>query len=133
MIMYFVATGKQPFADCAHDNVLASNICKGIRPEINKLEIPESYINLMEKCWSPNPDNRPNAIEIKDFIQLFYNDEEVKKQVKEVEKYRKPNLNNQTIHQQAYYASRLLNPFTKDLSKGDTETECVDCVITSWS
>ncbi|POG77064.1 kinase-like domain-containing protein, partial [Rhizophagus irregularis DAOM 181602=DAOM 197198] len=64
MIMYFVATGQQPFADCAHDNVLAFNICKGIRPEINKLEIPESYINLMERCWSPNPDNRPNAIEI---------------------------------------------------------------------
>uniref|UniRef100_U9T2I4 non-specific serine/threonine protein kinase n=1 Tax=Rhizophagus irregularis (strain DAOM 181602 / DAOM 197198 / MUCL 43194) TaxID=747089 RepID=U9T2I4_RHIID len=135
MIMYFVATGQQPFADCAHDNVLAFNICKGIRPEINKLEIPESYINLMERCWSPNPDNRPNAIEIKDFIQLFYNDEEVKKQVKEVEKYKEPDflsdINNQTIHPQAYYASRLLNPFTKDLSKDDTDTECLDCVITN--
>src|SRR5438045_1552021 len=38
MIMYFVATGKQPFANCAHDEFLVLDICKGIRPEINKLE-----------------------------------------------------------------------------------------------
>src|SRR2546421_3128825 len=35
MIMYFVANGCQPFANYAHDELLASNICNGIRPEIN--------------------------------------------------------------------------------------------------
>ena len=41
MVMYFVATGCQPFANCAHDELLALNICNGIRPEINKQEAPE--------------------------------------------------------------------------------------------
>src|SRR5688572_29106941 len=34
MIMYYVATGKQPFASSAHDHHLVSNIFKGIRPEM---------------------------------------------------------------------------------------------------
>ncbi|EXX66377.1 uncharacterized protein OCT59_023931 [Rhizophagus irregularis] len=35
MIMYVIATRRQPFDDCAHDGVLALKICNGIRPEIN--------------------------------------------------------------------------------------------------
>src|SRR5215213_11789819 len=45
MVMYFVATGKQPFANCAHDEILAMNICNGIRPEINESEVPKCYMN----------------------------------------------------------------------------------------
>ncbi|CAB5377439.1 unnamed protein product [Rhizophagus irregularis] len=37
IIMYFTATGKQPFNNCAHDQ----EICNGIRPEINELEAPK--------------------------------------------------------------------------------------------
>src|SRR5436305_13691486 len=51
MIMYFAVTGKQPFADCAHNEDLALKICNGIRPEISKLKAPELYINLMKECW----------------------------------------------------------------------------------
>src|SRR5581483_4303777 len=36
MIMYFVATGNQPFSDCAHDHNLVLSICNGIRPKINE-------------------------------------------------------------------------------------------------
>ncbi|POG58979.1 kinase-like domain-containing protein, partial [Rhizophagus irregularis DAOM 181602=DAOM 197198] len=66
MIMYFVATGKQPFANHEHNHILVLNICGGIRPEINELELPKCYINLMKRCWDSNPDNRPNTIEIKE-------------------------------------------------------------------
>src|SRR5437763_11743879 len=34
MIMYFVATGCQPFSNCAHDENLVIQICHGIRPNI---------------------------------------------------------------------------------------------------
>jgi len=130
MIMYFVATGKQPFANCAHDELLAINICSGIRPEINEPEAPKCYIDLMKRCWDSNPDNRPNAIEVEEIINLFFDsyfwknrknkDDEIQKQFKEAEEYRKVNLssikNNQSItHPKAYYTSRLLNPFTKNL------------------
>ena len=72
MIMYFVATGRQPFANCAHDKCLALSICNGIRPEINEPEVPKCYIELMKRCWDSNPDNRPKATEILESIDLFF-------------------------------------------------------------
>ena len=85
----------------------------------------------MEKCWDSNPNNRPNASEIEELIRKFYNsikynhNGEIDKQFEEAEEYRKANTlsvdNNQpTIHPQAIYTSRLLNSFTKDLSKYDS-------------
>src|SRR5205823_2472953 len=71
MVMYFVATGKQPFANRAHDGFLVLNICNGIRPEINELEAPKCYTDLMKRCWDSNPDNRPKAIESLELIYLF--------------------------------------------------------------
>ncbi|EXX50720.1 Rad53p [Rhizophagus irregularis DAOM 197198w] len=113
MIMYFVATRRQTFANCAHDGILALNICNGIRPEINEQEAPKCYIELMKKCWSSNPDDRPKAIEIK---------EEINKQIEEAirnKKFRFLNIgsNQSTVHPKACYTSRLLNPFTKNLPK----------------
>ncbi|POG57600.1 kinase-like domain-containing protein, partial [Rhizophagus irregularis DAOM 181602=DAOM 197198] len=64
MIMYFVATGKQPFVNYAHDEVLVLNICNGNRPEINVPEAPKCYIDLMKQCWDSNPNNRPIATKV---------------------------------------------------------------------
>ncbi len=132
MIMYFVATLRQPFADRAHDQNLALSICNGIRPEITEKYAPKCYIDLMKRCWDPNPDNRPNAREIQDEIESFYDlyyssnddDREIKKQFEEAYKYKKANIlaieNNQTTsHPQAIYTSRLLNPYTTGLVKID--------------
>ena len=128
MIMYFVATRRQPFANHAHDESLALKICKGTRPEINEPEAPKCYIDLMKKCLDLNPDNRPTAIEVDELIGLFRKkgNKEIENQFEEAEKYRKANLlsiesneSTSTIHPQAYYTSRLLNPFTKNLPKYD--------------
>ncbi|EXX63950.1 Mkk2p [Rhizophagus irregularis DAOM 197198w] len=137
MIMYHIATGRQPFANCAHDSILALNICNGIRPEINEQEAPKFYIDLMKNCWDPDPDKRPSAIEIYELNNLFHSsifeskDNEIKKQIKKADEYRKANFlstgNGQSIHPQACYTSRLLNQFTKDLSKD--VTDCLDCMI----
>ena len=101
MVMYFVATGRQPFANCAHDYNLVYDICKkGVRPEINEPEPPKCYIDLMTKCWDSNPDNRPKAIEICELIDLFRKSyiydasqfeegRQYKKQFEEAEEYRK--------------------------------------------
>jgi serine/threonine protein kinase len=137
MIMYFIATGKQPFANHAHDEFLAIDICRGVRPEINEPEAPKCYIDLMKKCWDLNPNNRPNITEISNSISSFYKpylddfilEDDIEMQFKKAEEYRKANhlsiKNCQMItHPQAIYTSRLLNPFTKNLS------ECLDCKIT---
>src|SRR6266542_3902409 len=121
MIMYFVATGKQPFANCAHNHELVLNICNGIRPEVKEPKAPKCYINLMKKCWDSNPDNRPDVDEIKKLIKSFHDD---LGQFKKADDYKEANLlsteNTQLItHSQAYYTSQLLNPYTKDLPKYD--------------
>ncbi|RGB42793.1 kinase-like domain-containing protein, partial [Rhizophagus diaphanus] len=75
MIMYFVATGRQPFANRVHDEFLALDICEGIRPKLNELEAPKCYIELMKKCWDSNPNKRPDATEISDQIYSWKNDD----------------------------------------------------------
>ncbi|GBC10392.1 hypothetical protein RclHR1_00960009 [Rhizophagus clarus] len=134
MIMYFVATGRQPFYNRAHDHELALDICKGVRPEINESEAPKCYIDLMKKCWDLNPNNRPYIDEVDELITSFHKssgvdifiveNEEIEMQFKEAEEYRKANLScvknyQAATHPQAIYTSRLLNPFT----------DYLDCLI----
>ncbi|GBB84827.1 hypothetical protein RclHR1_01140016 [Rhizophagus clarus] len=124
MIMYFIATGRQPFSNCAHDHFLVLDICKDeIRPEINELGMPKCYVDLMKKCWDTNPDNRPDVNEIQEIIKMFKEQKyyEIEMQFKEAEKYReaeecrKANLplddesNRLITHSQAIYTSRLLS------------------------
>ncbi|UZO18222.1 uncharacterized protein OCT59_009542 [Rhizophagus irregularis] len=111
---------KKPYTQAADIYSFVLNICGGIRPEINELELPKCYINLMKRCWDSNPDNRPNTIEIKEEIKLFYNsykndDDKIKKQFEEAEKFKKE-IALTITHPQAIYTSQLLNPFTEDFS-----------------
>jgi hypothetical protein len=93
----------------------------------------------MNKCWDSNPKNRPNVVKVEELIQLFDNsynynyngDEEIKRQFDESEEYRRENnLYIETIqlntHPEAYYSSRLLNPYTKDLLKWDNNSVMID-------
>ncbi|GBC02546.1 hypothetical protein RclHR1_04680007 [Rhizophagus clarus] len=149
MIMYFIATGKQPFSNCAHDQNLALNICNGIRPEINDLEAPKCYIDLMKRCWDSNPVNRPKAAEVEELVTLFYysykydksheldfktimkiekkqEHYEIEKQFKKSEDYRKSNNlytgKNPNAHSQAIYTSRLFN-ISQKIFQSDDDTK----------
>jgi serine/threonine protein kinase len=128
MIMYFVATERQPFDNRAHDKFLALDICNGIRPEISEQKAPKCYIELMEKCWNSNPENRPNISQlIKSLSSIFVNsNSEI--ETAEINRNMYPSSSKEnrqiTTHPQAIYTSRLLNPFTKDLN-----SECLDCKI----
>ena len=158
MIMYFIATGRQPFDNCAHDKYLALNICNEVRPEISEPEAPKCYIDLMKKCWDPNPDNRPNTTKIQNSVRLFrysyiydasdfekymlikkeQQHYEIENQFKEAEEYRKANLlsnenNHLTTHPQAIYTSRLLNPFTEDLPKEHDNIDNSSVEITDFT
>ncbi|GES91839.1 kinase-like domain-containing protein [Rhizophagus clarus] len=159
MIMYFVATGVQPFANHAHDELLVLDICNGIRPEIHELYAPESYIGLMKKCWDPNPENRPNSSDLHESINRLWKfgdtftfkhterigterteEEDIVKniqvQFKIAELVREIKLpiteNNQlATHAQAIYISREISSFTILLPSYDdnNKTECLDCQI----
>jgi serine/threonine protein kinase len=137
MLMYFIATGKQPFYNRAHDQYLVISICEGVRPKIDEPEAPKCVIDLIKRCWDSNPDNRPNINEIYELMKLFNNfkqqqNSEIGKQIKEAEEYRKANpllteVIQSNTHSQAIYTSRVLNPFTKDLSRyNNSSVEIID-------
>jgi serine/threonine protein kinase len=123
MIMYFVATGKQPFHNRAHDHILALDICdRNNRPEINVQEAPKCYIDVMKKCWEPIPENRPNITQLFNSLLSISIYDPYKTEIEEAEDYRILHLDKNTLtinHPQAIYTSRLLNPFT----------DCLDCAI----
>ncbi|CAB4415727.1 unnamed protein product [Rhizophagus irregularis] len=90
-----------PYTQAADIYSFALDICKdNTRPSINDLEAPECYIDLMKRCWDPDPKNRPNVNETCDLIELFHKSytteysksPEIKQQFEEVEKHRKSNL-----------------------------------------
>ncbi|GBC37994.2 kinase-like domain-containing protein [Rhizophagus irregularis DAOM 181602=DAOM 197198] len=90
----------------------------------NSQNINNEFLNEVKGCWDSNPNNRPSANEIAELIGsfTFVDDEEIKKQIEEADEYRKANFSNSQLtnhHPKAYYTSRLLNPFTKELPKYD--------------
>src|SRR6266496_5065005 len=67
MIMWEFTSGIPPFNHKAHDHQFIISICKGERPEIMK-NTPKCYIDLMKKCWDPDPSNRPTIIMLENII-----------------------------------------------------------------
>ncbi|RHZ78889.1 hypothetical protein Glove_155g99 [Diversispora epigaea] len=74
-IMYEIVTAKRPFSDQAHDTYLMIDICNGLRPKVPDFMlnwIPEWYLDLMYRCWSDDPSERPTAIELADLFWEAY-------------------------------------------------------------
>src|SRR3954453_17991261 len=67
MIMWEFTTGKKPFHDRPHYHFLILDILNGVRPQVTD-DTPEFYAELMKKCWDHNPENRPAAEEIGDYL-----------------------------------------------------------------
>src|SRR5437588_5866483 len=92
------------------------DILKGERPQITD-DTPESYAELMERCWDHNPENRPTAKEIRGCFYEYYTVEkqeiiesaEAKRQ--EIIKSEKflSDIKNYKHHPESFYTSCLLN------------------------
>ncbi|RIB09661.1 kinase-like domain-containing protein [Gigaspora rosea] len=122
IIMSEVFTGYPPYHDIPHNKDLAIKICLGYRPKI-RCEVPQLFLDLMNKCLDAEPQNRPTAKEISNTFNRFYYDlknkeTELSKQIEEIKNLAKNSsaydqvksarLNYQT-HPQAIYTSRLLS------------------------
>ncbi|RHZ84183.1 hypothetical protein Glove_84g132 [Diversispora epigaea] len=71
-IMYEIVAAQRPFADQAHDTYLMIDICNGVRPTVPDLMlnwIPEWYLDLMYRCWSDDPSERPTSIELSNLFR----------------------------------------------------------------
>ncbi|RIB19040.1 kinase-like domain-containing protein [Gigaspora rosea] len=125
IIMSEVFTGYPPYHDIPHDFSLATQICLGHRPEI-RCDVPQSLLDLMNKCLDAEPQSRPTAETLIDMLRQFYVDLENKKtnlykQVEEIKnlgkissKHDQANQTKSTrfnyqTHKQDIYTSRFLN------------------------
>ncbi|RIA81189.1 kinase-like domain-containing protein, partial [Glomus cerebriforme] len=63
ILMWEMTSGIPAFNDVSHDFHLSLNICKGMRPCIIK-DTEVEYVELMKRCWDPDPDKRPTAEEL---------------------------------------------------------------------
>ncbi|RIB06535.1 kinase-like domain-containing protein, partial [Gigaspora rosea] len=68
LIMWELAVGQTPFSEYKHDKDLVSDICNGIRPDIDR-SIPQFYVELMTICWDANPEKRPTARVLQETIE----------------------------------------------------------------
>lgn len=62
LITYEIITGEEPFKSIQIYE-LPSKVVNGERPIINNF-VPDSYKDLIESCWSSNPEDRPSFDEI---------------------------------------------------------------------
>src|SRR5688572_3944157 len=63
MIMWELMTGRRPFWDRNNNTELIFKICDGLRPPI-VADAPKDYVELMQKCWSSDPNKRPTVVDI---------------------------------------------------------------------
>ncbi|CAG8534931.1 9208_t:CDS:2 [Acaulospora morrowiae] len=64
ILMWELSTNKPPFYDRPSNTKLIDSIRRhGLRPTIG-VDTPDCYIELMKRCWSSNPNERPSASEL---------------------------------------------------------------------
>jgi serine/threonine protein kinase len=70
MIMWELSHGRPPFSECNDNAYLAMRIINGHRPEIVE-GTPRCWVQLMQRCWSADPNQRPSADDICDEVQTW--------------------------------------------------------------
>jgi TPR repeat protein len=63
IVMWEALTGKDPYEEAENEFQISLHVQGGGRPEIPE-GTPKWYQELMEKCWSQNPADRPSAEEV---------------------------------------------------------------------
>ncbi|CAB4472921.1 unnamed protein product [Rhizophagus irregularis] len=71
MIMYTVGTGMIPYNKSHDDQYLTLDVCIGLRPKI-PVNIPESFSELVIRCWNDEPESRPNIHEIHNTLMNWW-------------------------------------------------------------
>ena len=104
-IVFEIMTSEIPFKDINNYFILMKKLLDNEKPEI-KDDIPESYRNLINSCWSQNANERPSFDDIvsnlkndKSFITETMNETEFLDYVDLIDSYHcKFDISNRVIH-----------------------------------
>ncbi|CAG8758957.1 2856_t:CDS:2 [Gigaspora rosea] len=66
-----MSAGRPPHYNIEYDEMLAIQICNGLRPEFAK-GTPECFIHLANQFLDANPSNRPTASDIHEKFSKWY-------------------------------------------------------------
>jgi len=65
IIIWTIHSLEQPYSGRCHDAKLILDIIRGLRPEISpNIGMANFCVELVKKCWDPDPKNRPTADQI---------------------------------------------------------------------
>ncbi|GBC37071.2 kinase-like domain-containing protein [Rhizophagus irregularis DAOM 181602=DAOM 197198] len=118
MIMWELTTGCKPFDNIGHDYALVYQIIDGIRPAITE-DTPECFANLMNSCWSSDPQERPTMKKIRKILGSWYFRNKNIEQFNKAEIKRRELINSKKLgphftverHSEAIYTSRSLQEY----------------------
>ncbi len=82
-IMYEILTTKTAFKNYNIHKLMVEVIINRNRPEMDSF-VPQSFQNLIKRCWAHNPDDRPDSEEI---VNLLENDESFLNESVEINDY----------------------------------------------
>ncbi|MCE8162884.1 MAG: protein kinase [Candidatus Moeniiplasma glomeromycotorum] len=118
IVAYELFSGYSPYHGFSHDEILGLKICQGLRPDLDNIQVPQVLKDLIKRCWSTDPKQRPTASEILSTLRKWkkeINDPSslITQQTKEIEEYNKTlskevNFPEHKKHEKAVYTSRLL-------------------------
>jgi hypothetical protein len=65
VLSWQVLTADKPYLDMRNENMLASHVRRGHRPDLRQIptDCPESVINMIMTAWDEDPARRPAAVE----------------------------------------------------------------------
>ncbi|EJD44358.1 kinase-like protein [Auricularia subglabra TFB-10046 SS5] len=77
MLVFHVYAGRRPFADLPNDAAVIVEIFKGQRPErseITRGDFPDALWELIQECWSQNPEDRPRMRDVRSRLYAIWGD-----------------------------------------------------------
>ncbi|KAF0418304.1 kinase-like protein [Gigaspora margarita] len=76
VILWEITSGKPPFKSFKTPEQIAINIYQGKR-EAPVKDTPEEYVALYKRCWSEDPEKRPDAKTLHDILECFISGNEL--------------------------------------------------------